>query len=572
MNDRLAVSSPAIPTGLPGSRSSTVSDVLVAHLASLGVEWGFGLLGGAGLAFHDALARSTIQVVHCRHEAGAAFAATEAYFATDRPALVFATTGPGLTNAITGLAAAKRDGAQVVVVSAATGSSARGRWAFQETSTMTMAGMGLLEPSGLFDYAVRMDGPSELDVVLSRLSNGVSRPHGFVAHLALPTDVQLAIAELRPLDHHLHFPAGVDPDTLDTVAELLESGSFAIWIGFGARRAAAEILRLAESSGAPVMCSPRGKGIFPASHPQFLGVTGFGGHARVRDHLARHRPDRVLVLGTRLGEMTSFWDPGYAPRHAFVHVDLDPDIAGSAYPKVPTVGVQAEIGAFCGRLADRLERARSPHRPCLHAPSPSPTPRPGRVRPSLLMHVLQRVVVDDSDATVLTEAGNSFVWGNHSLAFDEPYRYRVSTGFGAMGHATTGVVGAALASGRKAVAVVGDGAMLMNSEVSTAVDHGVDAVWVVLNDARFGLVDDGMRELGYGPARLGIPPADFAEIARGMGADGIRVTSELELAQALRLAMQARGPFVVDVIVDPSEKAPFGDRNASLLQQTGGNG
>jgi acetolactate synthase-1/2/3 large subunit len=182
------------------------------------------------------------------------------------------------------------------------------------------------------------------------------------------------------------------------------------------------------------------------------------------------------------------------------------------------------------------------------------------------MEALQRRIVDGSESIVLAESGNSFAWTTHHLRFPAPGRYRVSTGVGAMGHATAGVVGCALATGRKAVAVVGDGAMLMNSEVNTAVKFGAPAVWVVLNDARYGMCAQGMATLGL-VADTSFPEVDFAALARALGAGGVRVAAEGNLADALDLAMAASGPFVVDVRIDPSRPAPAGARNRGLRAQ-----
>jgi acetolactate synthase-1/2/3 large subunit len=183
------------------------------------------------------------------------------------------------------------------------------------------------------------------------------------------------------------------------------------------------------------------------------------------------------------------------------------------------------------------------------------------------MDAIQRIVVEGSDAIVMTEAGNAFAWGTHSLRFSEPGRYRVSTGFGSMGHAVTGVVGAALARNGKAVAIAGDGAMLMNSEVNTAVHYRVPAVWIVLNDSGYGMIEHGMSRQGYDKVDVRIPRVDFLQLARAMGADGIRVENEAGLDMALKMAMSAPGPFIVDVEMDPSHPPPFGHRVNSLIAQ-----
>ena len=191
----------------------------------------------------------------------------------------------------------------------------------------------------------------------------------------------------------------------------------------------------------------------------------------------------------------------------------------------------------------------------------------GLVRPEALMDALQDWVVDRSDATVLSEAGNSFLWTTHRLRFSAPHRYRTSTGFGAMGHAAAGVVGAALATGRRAVAVVGDGALLMTNEINSAVKFGARAVWVVLNDGRYGMCAQGMDTLGLS-ADAEIPQVDFAAFARAQGARATRVDHEVQLDAALAEAMAADGPFVIDVRIDPRCKAPASLRNASLAEHT----
>ncbi len=136
-----------------------------------------------------------------------------------------------------------------------------------------------------------------------------------------------------------------------------------------------------------------------------------------------------------------------------------------------------------------------------------------------------------------------------------------------MGHAVGGVLGAVVGSGAKAVAIAGDGAMLMLNEISTAVSYGLDAVWIVLNDARYGMIDEGMRAHSWTPFGCDIPRADFVSIARAMGADGVSVTSEAELAAALEAAMAAKGPFVVDVRMDTSEVGAPNGRILSLMKQ-----
>ncbi|MCG8461252.1 MAG: thiamine pyrophosphate-dependent enzyme, partial [Holophagales bacterium] len=153
------------------------------------------------------------------------------------------------------------------------------------------------------------------------------------------------------------------------------------------------------------------------------------------------------------------------------------------------------------------------------------------------------------------------------LRFSQPGRYRVSTLFGSMGHTATGVVGASLASGKKAVAVVGDGSMLMSSEISTAAQYGARAVWIVLNDAAYGMCRDGHQALGLTTEQTAIPRVDFVAWSRAMGAGGAKIDSEDMVEEVLEQAMGADGPFVVDVHIDPTEASPLLRRFESLIQQ-----
>lgn len=549
----------------------SVAQALVKMLENMGVQYAFGVSGGAIAPIWDALNNSSLAVLHFRHEAGAAFAALEAYFASDRPVVVFTTTGPGITNALTALLAARWEGAKVILLSASTPAPNRGRWACQETSTYVMPIADIFTTGKLFHYATIIESSDELPEVSQKLTLGLTRPGGFVTHLSIPTAIQTSSIERALPKLNLSLaPTTASEKAILECAYVLSEEPFAIWVGFGARCAAVEIRQLAEKTGAAVMCSPRGKGIFPEDHPQFVGVTGFGGHKSVFTYMQEHCPSRILVLGTRLGEGTSFWNPIMIPSRGFVHIDIDLDVPGTAYPDALTFAIQSDVGLFVKALLKHF-----PQRTRIQADVTLPRPErnlinPGtnsQVRPQVLMNVIQKVIVEDSNVLVMSEPGNSMAWSNHMLQFAYPGRYRVSTGFGSMGHFVTGVIGAALAHNNKVVAIVGDGAMLMNNEVNTAVKYQIPAVWIVLNDGRYNICEQGMVYMGFKGADATIPQADFVKIANGMGANGIRVESESEIQAALEEAMAASGPFVVDVVIDPTQMPLSNSRNQSLVSQ-----
>ncbi|MEH2369179.1 ScyA-related TPP-binding enzyme [Nostoc sp.] len=560
------------PSNSKPSETFSVAEAVVKILEDMGVQYAFGVSGGAIAPVWAALHQSSIQVLHFRHEAGAAFAAIEAYFASDRPVVVFTTTGPGITNALTGLLAARWEGAKVILVSASTSAPQRGRWAFQETSAYTMPSTSIFNSGQIFHYATNLESSDELTEISRRLALGLAQPGGFVAYLSIPTNIQTSsLTTSLPRVIPSHAVATASEETIAKSVQLLSEGPFAIWVGFGARDAADEIRQLAERTGAAVMCSPRGKGIFPEDHPQFVGVTGFAGHKSVLTYMQEYYPLHTLVLGTRLGEFTSFWNPTMIPQRGFLHIDIDSDVPGAAYPDARTFAIQSDIKVFMKELlkhfsvGDSRSTVLTLPRTELDLIKPSTG---GLVRPKVLMDAIQQVIVEGSDAVVMAESGNSFAWGIHHLRFTKPGRFRVSTGFGSMGHFVTGVVGTVLARNGKAVAIVGDGAMLMNNEISTAVQHQISAVWIVLNDSCYNMCEQGTTMQGFKGVNVEIPQTDFVKIACGMGADGIRVERESDIQAALEKALVSTNPFVVDVIIDPSWKAPISNRINNLISQS----
>lgn len=546
----------------PVVAGSSVNDAFLAALHDLGVRQAFGLVGGAIAPFCDALGRSRLESFQLRHEAGALFAAVEASIATGRPVLAFVTTGPGLLNALTGAMAARWEGARLVLVSGATSPAQRGRWAVQESGPASMPNATVYQPSEVFHDAALLERVEDLPAVFERLAEGFSRPGGFVAHYGLTIALQRARASLPAVEARPVVRPAPDPAVLAAAAAALGDEPFVLWLGHGAREAGPAVRRFVERTGTPVIATPRGKGVLPESHPAFVGVTGCGGHEHVEAALAALGIRRAVVLGSKLGEFSSCWAPGLVPPGGFVHVDVDPTAFGAAYPDAPTLGVEADAAAFLDALLPLL-----PARALPAVPRPAPPVIPaarGPILPQEVLLALQERVIDGSTAPVLAESGNSFLWANGWLRPDTGDRYRVSGLWGSMGHATSGVFGLAAARG-KAIALVGDGAMLMMNEVSSAVQYGLPAAWVVLNDARMGIVQMGMASSGLRPFDTELPSTDFAALARAMGATGERVTRAEDLGPALDRLLAAPGPYVLDVLIDPDEPSPFARRVSTLL-------
>jgi acetolactate synthase-1/2/3 large subunit len=544
------------------ARTPTFAVAFVEALEDLGVRRAFGVSGGAISFFWSALGGTGIEVTHFRHESGAAFAACEASIASGAPVVVFVTTGPGLTNVLTGAYATRHEPARVILVSASTESGMHGRRPIQETGPRTLPHDGIFTAGPLFDLATVVTAADQLPAVVDALAEAVAGQRRFLAHISLTLPAQ------RGLTRRVHprvraaapnRSAGVAAHAAHAY-ELLHDQRWVLWVGGGTRHLAGPVRRLVHATGVPVMATPRGKGVVAESHPRYLGVTGFAGHPSVLSLLQRARPEYTLVLGTALGDSSSGYHPGYAPGTAFIHVDTDPSVPGQGYPEIKTVPVTADAGAFADELAARFEKRPSPAR--VPAPASGPVIPPVAasldrpIHPGYLMDVVQEVVVDHG-FLVMAETGNAMAWAINRLRFSDPTLWRTPSGLvGSMGHCSTGVVGAALVSSRKSIALVGDGTMLMLNEVSTAVATGAPAVWVVFNDSRYNMCAQGAATLGLTNVDASLPATDFAAYAWAMGASGIAVRRPDDLPGALRAALDRPGPVVVDVQVDPAIGAP----------------
>jgi len=515
-----------------------ISDYIVQELhRHLGCKLAFGISGIGISPFWTALARNkAIRIIHARQESNAACAATEAFFALECGAprqviIVFAPTGPGIANAINGLMAARTEGAAILFVSGSSPCALRGRWPTQETSETST------RVSGLFDHEVSVQVAAQAPVAVHQIiSFFKARQHG-VAHLSLCLDVLV-----QPIDTLSVVEPAVSPDALvpnesgdsqlqhvreasspctvnlTHIAPLLRGCNTAtdicIWVGFGARHDAAAVTELAERLGCAVLSTPRGKGIFAESHAQYIGVTGIGGHDTVLQHMKCHRPRYIIVLGSRLGEAaTAGYSSCFVPSDAFIHVDIAAEVPGRSYAGLHgsrTIPIVASVRSFivgilpilADHAATPFDRSQDPFAQACPMPSLQPAPAPASsfeanaqafLHPVDVMCAVQRLIVDNSSLTLLAECGNSFAWASHCLRFDQPHRFRCSTYWGSLCHASSGVLGAAVAQpDRGAVAIVGDGDMLMGHEISTAVHIKAFAIWIVLNDSCYNICRQGI--------------------------------------------------------------------------------
>lgn len=564
---------------VPAPAVRSVADCIEACLVHHGIELATTVPGGPLMpllqSFH--LGRR-IRCVLARHESGAAMMAEGYFRITGCPAVVALTAGPGVTNAVTGIALAKAEQSALVVLTAQVARPWLGRGAAQELETAR-----LLEP--ITKCSITLNDPAETWATLRRAIALSREGSPGPVHLSVPADLWRAQTSVEVATSPANEPAndapGVAPDPTEIAAliDAIERASHpVVLVGYGVLLARAEHALPSLARKFPHLrfaCTPRSKGAFPESHPSSVGVFGFAGHPEAERALLEES-DLVVVLGSRLGEITSSgWDERLG-RRPMVQVDLDATVIGRTYPV--QLGIRADLHAVLERL---MEGDPAPDPGTLgraaREPVPVSTSNTSRfVHPAHVVTAMNRVLTGDE--TVWCDIGNCMAWLVHHLRRDRPRGWQVNLNWGSMGHALPAAIGGALASGGPTLVCVGDAAFAMTGfELHTAVEERLPIVVVVLNDSGHGMVELG-SEFQFGPGQ--VPNARFrrridaAAFARSIGADASCVTTFGELEAALSVAWNevpsARVPHVIDVHIDPSAVPPFGSRMKLLAQNFSG--
>ncbi len=556
----------------PRPQSRTSSETSGAHLLldtllGHGIDVVFGLPGGTIMPLYDALGdRSAIEVVTCRHETAAMFAAMGYGRATGRPALVLVTSGPGLTNALTGLAAAACEGIPLLVVAGEISTASVGRFALQDGSPSGLDVLSLTRP--LTRFSARVDRPTALEALVRRALAEATGPRPGPVFLSLPLDV--ARAKVRP--HSLGGAVQATHETTDrsaceAAARLLGRATRpAIVLGNGARERGLSTLveEIAERTHAMVTATTHGKGAFPERHPRYLGVLGFGGHARALDYLAS--ADLTLVVGSRLGDIsTNGWTVSFGG--PLVHVDRDPTAIGRNHPtELGIVGdARASLAAIRAALPARASYAPHPSGLALDEdPRRADTSVP--LKPQWLMATLERALPRSTIFTV--DIGEHAAFAVHHLRVDGPERFHMFAGLGSMGSGICAAMGFKVAHpNTPVVAICGDGGLAMHAgELLTCAENGINVTFVVLNDGRYRMVDAGLQHI-FGRRSPGLPAhvADLASLARACGVIGVTVDAPGDLdSRRLSALLSIQRPVVLDVRIDPSEHLSIQTRLASL--------
>src|SRR5450755_2089573 len=566
------------------------ADVIIDYLVQQRVPYLVGVCGHGILGLLDAAydRRSEIQTISTHDERIAGFIADAYYRVSGKPIATYTSCGPGSVNIVMAIAGAMYDSSAMLVITGNVPTSQFNRGPFQESGKYFQGDF----PSVIRNYvkrsfqAVRPEMlPRMLDQAFALMTSGRPGP----VNLDVPLDVfvedvgdEVAMPIWRPEAVAAPAPA---PEAVRRAAELLgEAARPVIVAGNGAMapRARALIRELAAKLAIPVVTTPLGKGVLDESDDLCLGPTGRNGTYAANK--AARTADVILALGTRFDDRTtSSWLPGVTfaiPPTRLIHVDIDPQEIGRNYP--PTLAIIADTAEFTaamlgsvtpgdtqahpdGRadwLRETLAWKRQWERDIAARQKDTAVP----IRPDRLVAELQRALPDD--AIVLADVGVHHNWLLQQLAVPRAGRLLQAWGFAAMGFGVGGVLGAKLASpGSPALTVCGDGCFLMHANaVATAVELDLPAVWVVWNNSGYGSIRGQQatffgadREIAtqFRKAATGeLYSTDISAIGRAMGADGARIDSPDEVADAVEAAIKSNRPTVLDVRVDGTTAAP----------------
>lgn len=549
------------------------SEALVAQLESYGVEYVFGTCGHTNIALLDALGPSSIEFVIARHEQAAAHAADGYARASGKPGVLLTHVGPGMMNAVTGVATAAMDSVPLVVISGDIPSYYYGRHPHQEVNLHADADQtAIYRPFCKRVWPVQRTADLHRTLERAFWTATSGRPGAVLVNV--PMDLfSRPVSPYVPGSHPLPDAGlpGLPEDTARRIAEaLLAAERPLIYFGGGLRgpEARQALLDLAEHLDIPLAHSLMGKGAVPDRHPLLLGMPGFWGlestHAHTKD------ADVVLALATRFAETdASSWDDAYTwnfPPSRLIQIDIDPAEIGRNYPV--EIGAVADVAHAVKAIGTAVRAAR-----------PEPLSRPG-LRDAIAVnreelfatagefgssdnHPLrpQRILADlratlPADTVLVTDVG----WNKNGVAqsYDLPPEGRFITPGGAstMGFGPAAAVGVQLAQRqRTVVALIGDGGMSAQlPAVPMAVEQGLPVIFAVMNNRSHGTISDLQRSnygRGYGcdftDAEGESYSPDFAAYGRSCGADGYQVESADEFAKAVALAVERRRPAVIDI-------------------------
>ncbi len=560
----------------------SVADLVVEHLIGEGIDKVFGIPGGATIPLHVSLERSPgIEFVLTRHEGGAAFMADCYARTSGKIGVCCATTGPGATNLITGVAAAYVDSIPMLVITGMNSIETWGRGDFQESSPYTGVDTTQIFRSICKSSEVIVSEKNLQFRLRNALATALSGRPGPV-HLAIPRNLwnKQISPELWERSRYLsHSPAPSNEDIARVLGLLKSAKRPLILYGSGASDAAAsKLCEIGEMLHIPVITTPRAKGKrMPRITASLLGSMGISSTPVVDQLFNDNGFDVVLTVGAGFGSYaTNSWNNALCPAGTMIQVNIDPCAIGRIYPA--DIGITADGDKFSESLLREAQAASqdvSLERKNWLAkysqqekwPFPAPSTHRSETGPSPLEIIRAVDQVAGEQSIVMADSNSILLWATHHLP-ERAGRCFVSVwGSASMGHVTAGAVGAKLANpNHDVIAMVGDGCFLMNgNEIATAADLKLPIVWIVNANQQLGMIHYELRS-GTETRSATLENYDLAGFARSLGAYGIRYRPGQDLAAIIQEGLRLDGPTVIQVDVDPMLTPPMGMKKEGSRQ------
>lgn len=530
------------------------AEILIECLEREGVEVIFGYPGGAVIPIYDVLYDAKIRNILTRHEQGAVHAADGYARSTGKTGVCLATSGPGATNLVTGIANAYMDSVPLVAITGQVATFLLGCDSFQEADIT-----GITLPITKHNYLVR--DIKDLSRVVKEAFHiaGTGRPGPVLIDLAK----DVTIIKTKPeYPESVNLP-GYKPNYVGNARQikealdvLLEAKRPILYVGGGAVISGAdqELRKLAETLEIPVTTTLMGMSAFPSGHPLNIGMLGMHGTAAA--NFAVCECDLLVAIGARFDDRVTGKIDSFAPRAKIIHIDIDPaEIGKNVRYDIPIVG---DAKSVLEMLLEKLSPAKNPEWLKQIAEWRKTYPlkyEPTGLKPQRVIEEISRIT--NGDAIICTEVGQNQMWTAQFYKFTRPRSFVTSGGLGTMGFGFPAAIGAQIGNpDRLVIDIAGDGSFQMNiQELGTVVANNIPVKVVILNNFYLGMVrqwQEFFQNKRYSGTVLESNP-DFVKIAEAYGAKGFRVTEARDLRSTLEKALATPGPVVVDCQVDREE-------------------